>query len=82
MSDMPWAPDPLGLSAAASVIRRLLREEFWCRLEGADGFIHIGYDYYMYLGVARQCPGAEALARQAGLFVERFQSPYRDQRRA
>jgi hypothetical protein len=70
----------LGLGDAGLVIRRVLREEFWCRLEAASGFIHVGWDYYMYVAVSRACPGAEALARQLGLFVEPFQSPYSEGR--
>jgi hypothetical protein len=72
----------LGLSEAAGVIRRLLREEFWCRLEAEGGFVHVGYDYTMYVGVARPCPGAEALAGQFGIFVEPFRSPYGESRQA
>jgi hypothetical protein len=64
------------LCDAAVVIRRVLRGEFWCRLEGEGGFVHLWYDYYMYVGVPQRCLGAEALARQLGLFVELFRSPY------
>jgi hypothetical protein len=70
----------LGLPDVAVVIRRVLREDFWCRLEGADALVHIGWDYYMYVGVPLSCPGAEAWVRQLGLFVEPFLSPYREQR--
>ena len=79
-------PPPFGEGAvlelfdAEAVIRRVLRAEFWCRLEGAAGFIHLGYDYYMYVGVAQQCPAAEALAGHRGLFVEPSLSPYRERR--
>jgi hypothetical protein len=66
----------LSLTDAAEIVRRVLREEFWCRLEGAGAFIHLGWDYYMYVGASRPCPGAAALARQLGLFVEPFRSPY------
>jgi hypothetical protein len=61
------------------VIRLLLREHFWCRLESAapSAFVHVGYDFYMYIGVARPCPRAIARARSDGLFVEVFPSPYR-----
>jgi hypothetical protein len=69
-------------SEAGEVIRRVLREEFWCRLEGAGAYVHVGWDYYMYVGVPCPCPGAVALARQLGLFVEPFQSPYSEQRQA
>jgi len=66
----------LPLGGVGAVIRRVLCEEFWCRLEGAEVFIHVGYDFYMYLGVPRVCPHAEQLARELGLFAELFPSPY------
>jgi hypothetical protein len=69
---------PLGLIEIGEVVRSVLREEFWCRLEGAGAFVHFGYDYYMYVGVARSCPEAAALARQLGLYVETFRSPYNE----
>jgi hypothetical protein len=66
----------LGLADAVEVVRRVLREEFWCKLEGEGAYVHVGYDYYMFVGVPDRCPGASALARQLGLFVEPFRSPY------
>jgi hypothetical protein len=57
------------------IIRRILREEFWCRLEASEGFIHFGWDYYMYIGVPHPCHTAQALAAKLGLFVEEFASP-------
>jgi hypothetical protein len=68
----------LDLERLAEVIRGLLREEFWCRLEGPGSFIHVGWDYYMYLGVPCPCPTSEGLAARPGLFVEEFRSPYLD----
>ena len=72
----PLADDTLNLEQIASVLRGLLREEFWCRLEGENMFVHVGWDYYMYVGVPHQCPIAEASAQSRGLFVEAFASPY------
>jgi hypothetical protein len=66
----------LGLTEVGEAVRQLLREEFWCRLEGLGAFIHVGYDYYMYVGVPVACPDSVALARQLGLFPEPFPSPY------
>jgi hypothetical protein len=80
---LPFAESSLlGPAEAAEVVRRVLRDEFWCRLEGAGAFVHLGYDYYMYVGVPVACPGAVAQARQFGLFVEPFRSPYNEQRQA
>ena len=52
----------------------------WCELESADRdvFVHWGYDYYMYLGAAVECPQVLERARDRGLFVEPFASPYRE----
>lgn len=58
-------------------IRRLLQEEFWCRLEGNGCFLHFGYDYYLYVGVLSPCPQACLLASRLGLFVEESVSPHR-----
>lgn len=71
---------PLELAEVGDVMRRVLREEFWCRLEGAGAFVHIGYDFYMYIALPGPCPVAVALARKLGLFVEPFRSPYGEQR--
>lgn len=65
----------IALSEVELIVRRVLREEFWCRLVATNGFVHIGHDYYMYVGVSHQCPGAQQLAYERGLFVEPFRSP-------
>jgi len=67
----------LGLDEAGEVVRRVLREEYWCRLEGEGAFIHLGWDYYMYIGVPRPSVTARGSAGQLRLFVEEFRSPYR-----
>jgi hypothetical protein len=66
----------LPLDRIGGIIRQILREEFWCRLEGRDGFLHFGWDYYMYIGVPQLCPTARAKAGELGLYVEEFASPY------
>jgi len=63
-------------SEASQVLRSLLREEYWCKLENPKSFIHVGYDYYMYIGLPTKCPNAIAVANSIGLFVEEFPSPY------
>jgi hypothetical protein len=66
----------LDITGVGQILRRILREEFWCRLESAQAFVHVGWDFYMYVGVPSPCPGAVAAARKTGLFVEAFLSPY------
>ena len=68
----------LSLEEVGDVIRQILREEFWCRLECQGGFLHFGWDYYMYIGVPHRCPEAELLAEGLGLFPEEFPSPYKE----
>ena len=66
----------ISVAELPAVCRSILREEFWCRLEADDRFLHFGYDYYMYVGVKSECAAAVAAAAALGLFVERFDSPY------
>jgi hypothetical protein len=66
----------VSVEEVGDVIRQILREEFWCRLEGPSGFVHCGWDYYMYIGVSRRCVAAEGLAEKIGLYTEEFASPY------
>jgi hypothetical protein len=68
----------LALDRISEIIRRILREEFWCRLEGSDSFLHFGWDYYMYIGVPHPCPTARARAAGLGLYVEEIASPIRE----
>lgn len=67
----------LSLAQIGRVVRRMLRDHFWCRLQSENAFVHIGWDYYMYIGVPAHCPNAIAMARQLGLFPEPYLSPYR-----
>ena len=43
-----------------------------------EGFIHFGWDYYMYIGMPHPCPTAQARAAELGLYVEEFASPVRE----
>ena len=63
---------------AIEVVRQMLRGEGWCRLADDDRFyIHVGWDYYVYVGTTEPCERSVALARANGLFVDKgFVSPY------
>jgi hypothetical protein len=59
------------------IMRLLLREVLWCKLENPGKFfIHIGWDYYMYIGCSENLTGAVAKTNKDGLYVESFVSPY------
>jgi hypothetical protein len=66
----------LTLEQLAHVMRAVLRQELWCRLEGQSSYVHFGWDFYMYVGVPVECRLAQTEAKQRGLFVESFISPY------
>lgn len=62
----------------ARVVRLILRELIWCKLEAKTGlYFHFGWDYYMYFGgeVALSAENCNSLSENC-LFVEDFRSPY------
>jgi len=68
----------LSCVGAVEAVRQMLRGEGWCRLREDDRlYIHVGWDYYLYVGSEQTCERAVALAEEKGLFVDRdFPSPY------
>ena len=69
----------LPLEKLSEVFGRILRNEFWCRFQADDGFVHFGWDYYMYVGVPLRCPTAEQIASELGRYLEEFISPYHEE---
>ncbi|MDR6594752.1 hypothetical protein ACFFSW_01975 [Saccharothrix longispora] len=71
----------LSLDLAIEVCREMLREGgVWCRLHRApDFYVHIGYDYYMYVGTSAASPDEADRCAADGLFLEEdWPSPYLD----
>ncbi len=65
-------------SDALEICRLELRDEVSCRLED-DGrfYVHIGFDYYLYVGSKQVSAAAIEAIEQSGLFVEQgIPSPY------
>ncbi len=67
----------ISMNAWGGLIRAVLRELTWCKLESDPFFLHFGFDYYMYVGSDSTCESSQRTTREAGLFVEEFASPYR-----
>jgi hypothetical protein len=67
----------VGLLEVAEVVRANLREQLDCQLTATDRFhVHVGFDYYVYVGSHRACDASVERARRLGLFVdENFPSP-------
>lgn len=60
-----------------TVIRRVLREEMWCKLVSPEMCVHFGFDLYMYVGLRRALSSAVQCVGESGLFIEHgIQSPY------
>ena len=64
------------------VVREMFRERGFCRLEAGGGaYLHVGHDYYLYLGGNVPCVRTLRAAAEAFLFVdEDFSSPYHPDR--
>ncbi|MEU7899241.1 hypothetical protein AB0B45_41105 [Nonomuraea sp. NPDC049152] len=84
-SGMPFIPAhalydgyEVPLEAGLALVRAMLRGEgVWGRLEAEERFYaHVGWDYYLYVGSRFPCIRSVDAARQMGLFVEEFASPY------
>jgi hypothetical protein len=71
----------LDIPQCIKFVRLALREQVWGMLATPRGaprraFLHVGYDFYLYLGVPTPCAAAVKNAQERGLFVEQRRSPY------
>jgi len=75
-----WPAEGQSLSRleTVDVVREMLRERGFCRLEGeANVYIHIGFDYYVFVGGDVPCRRTMKAAAAAGLLIDTdFTSPY------
>lgn len=61
-------------------LKLVLRGYIWCKLNYDNKmFVHFGYDYYMFIGVEKECNKIVDQVNKSGLFVEKFISPYLNQ---
>ncbi len=79
LTSAPRENEPVSEARLPVLARTCLREICWCRIETADESygIHFGYDFYVYLVGVELTPSTHGVARSGGLFLERFESPYR-----
>ena len=67
-------PHTITPSQAEVFVRAALRELMWGKIEGSDGsYIHVGYDYYLYIGAPS---GQLRPMASSPLFWEPMDSPY------
>ncbi|HEV2601884.1 MAG TPA: hypothetical protein VGT41_06360 [Candidatus Babeliales bacterium] len=65
------------LSMLDDVVRLILREVIWGKLQTKNFYVHFGYDYYMYVGSIDRSIEAIKKIEDLGLFVEPYSSPYK-----
>lgn len=71
------AGDKVSFHEVERLAQLTLREVVWCKLEFEDElYVHFGYDYYMYIGINKECKRVVQKIEKSGLFVENFTSPY------
>lgn len=58
------------------LIKLILREMVWGKLDNEKFFVHFGYDYYMYMGIPNMAGEIKEKIEKIGLFVENVESPY------
>ncbi|MBP1999098.1 hypothetical protein J2Z69_000117 [Paenibacillus shirakamiensis] len=68
--------DHIDITNVPDLCKLILRNHLWGKLSMSSMFVHFGYDYYMYIGLQKECPLKLNEIRKAGLFVEPFASPY------
>lgn len=71
--------DLLNIAEIPNICRLLLREYMWGKFAAPTMFVHFGQDYYMYIGVTKECENVIDRIIEMGLFVEEFESPYGDE---
>lgn len=72
----------VGLAEAIEICRNMLRENgVWCTLEAdSEFYVHVGFDYYMYIGTSVDVSALWQPLEKDGLFVEsNWPSPYLDE---
>ena len=72
-----WIGNALTIQEVEELTRLTLRNATWCKLGyNKQFYVHFGYDFYMYIGVFRECTNAIHEVTRSGLFVETYKSPY------
>lgn len=54
----------------------VLRSQYWCLFEAKDAYVHFGYDFYSYIGIALAPEHMLNSIKQNGLYVENCKSPF------
>lgn len=58
------------------LVKLILREILWAKLESDDLCVHFGYDFYMYFIAGKEPKESAENIIKSGLFIENIKSPY------
>ncbi len=70
---------PMTLGLFRKILQNILRNNYWCSLESNDSFVHIGWDYYMFVGCMEKDLDIIKQTEKNGLYVEECESPYKEE---
>jgi hypothetical protein len=68
--------DEYSIKDIFEIIRLCLREIIWCKIVWEDIYIHIGYDYYTYIGGLEISDKIIKEELENGITIEEYRSPY------
>ena len=74
--DISELHQPITEESFKVILKNMLRNKYWCKLQSSRGFLHIGWDYYMYIGCEEVTKEVIEETELSGLFVENMRSPY------
>jgi hypothetical protein len=58
------------------LLQLVFREIIWCKLEAPTMYVHFGWDFYVYIGIKKECEAIIKKIEINGLFVEPCPSIY------
>ena len=76
-ANAPSEGEWLSLERVEATLRHFLKGDYSCRLQGDNAFVHVGWDFYMYIGVERADPKQLQRIKTLGLYPERYESPHK-----
>ena len=76
-SKVQWKNNQLiDVSNMIRFVRDCLREKCWARLIGENSYVHIGYDFYIYVGVSIDLSTVFSIVKENQLHCKEMVSPY------
>ena len=76
-SKVQWTENQLiNINDMIKIVPDCLREKCWARLIGDNSYVHIGYDFYIYVGVSIDLSTIFKIVKNNQLYCKEMISPY------